>query len=98
MWTNTSFPPSLGWMKPKPFCPLNHLTVPVRIFFSKAHLARQSRDSIQLSDDFGKEPAGAFKKAQRQIEYWKGMGFRGKMQGTDEIPMRSGRPFNHLVG
>jgi hypothetical protein len=22
-------PPSSGWMKPKPFCELNHLTVPV---------------------------------------------------------------------
>src|SRR6516165_5482233 len=35
--TKTSFPPSLGWIKPKPFWPLNHLTVPVAIFFSKAY-------------------------------------------------------------
>src|SRR6516164_3776445 len=36
MCTKTSFPPSLGWIKPKPFWPLNHLTVPVGIFFSKS--------------------------------------------------------------
>src|SRR6185295_1954646 len=32
--TNTSFEPSLGWMKPKPFCALNHFTVPVAILVS----------------------------------------------------------------
>src|SRR5215470_6895681 len=32
-------------MKPKPFWPLNHLTVPVGIFFSKANIARRSSDS-----------------------------------------------------
>jgi hypothetical protein len=37
MCTNTSFPPSLGWIKPKPFWPLNHFTVPVGILFSKEH-------------------------------------------------------------
>src|SRR5580704_5783196 len=26
--TKTSWPPSSGWMKPKPFWPLNHFTVP----------------------------------------------------------------------
>ena len=31
MCTNTSLPPSSGWIKPKPFWPLNHLTVPVAI-------------------------------------------------------------------
>src|SRR5208282_6426123 len=31
MWTNTSFEPSSGWMKPKPFWELNHLTVPCDI-------------------------------------------------------------------
>src|SRR6201989_3036538 len=31
MWTNTSLPPSLGWMKPKPLVALNHFTVPVAI-------------------------------------------------------------------
>src|SRR5271166_6279945 len=29
MWTNASLPPSSGWMKPKPFCGLNHFTVPI---------------------------------------------------------------------
>src|ERR1700760_4339653 len=29
MWTNTSFPPSFGWMNPNPFCVLKNLTVPV---------------------------------------------------------------------
>src|SRR6266568_8378925 len=29
MWTNTSFPPSCGSMKPKPFWELKNLTVPV---------------------------------------------------------------------
>jgi hypothetical protein len=35
MCTNTSWPPSSGWMKPKPFWPLNHFTVPcvMRHFF-----------------------------------------------------------------
>src|SRR5262249_38899720 len=28
MCTNTSLPPSSGWMKPKPFWILNHFTVP----------------------------------------------------------------------
>jgi len=28
MCTNTSLPPSSGWIKPKPFWPLNHFTVP----------------------------------------------------------------------
>src|SRR3569833_2047803 len=37
MCTNTSVPPSCGWMKPKPFWPLNHLTVPCGIYFSKAN-------------------------------------------------------------
>src|ERR1700674_353345 len=31
MWTKTSLPPSSGWMNPKPFCALNHFTVPVLI-------------------------------------------------------------------
>ena len=31
-WTNRSFPPSSGVMKPKPFSSLNHFTVPVAIW------------------------------------------------------------------
>src|ERR1700723_459305 len=34
MCTNTSLPPLSGWMKPKPFVALNHLTVPVVIVLS----------------------------------------------------------------
>src|SRR5690242_21411865 len=33
MWTKTSFSPDSGWMKPKPFWALNHLTVPIDIAF-----------------------------------------------------------------
>src|SRR3954466_1861885 len=32
-WTKRSFEPSSGVMKPKPFSSLNHLTVPVAMFF-----------------------------------------------------------------
>ncbi len=31
IWTNTSFEPSSGWMKPKPLVRLNHFTVPAAI-------------------------------------------------------------------
>ncbi len=41
-WTNRSFPPSSGVMKPKPFSSLNHLTVPVGI------LVRYLRGSCEL--------------------------------------------------
>src|SRR6185295_3349519 len=34
MWTKTSFEPSSGWMKPKPFWGLNHLTLPVGMYLS----------------------------------------------------------------
>jgi hypothetical protein len=48
---------------------LNHFTVPVGIFFSKEHFrVTVTRFQIQPVDVFGKEPAGAFKKAQRLIE------------------------------
>src|SRR6202000_2843497 len=57
MCTNTSLPPSLGWMKPKPFWPLNHFTVPVVIFFSQAR-TRIPRDDhaiiFNFDDVFGK--------------------------------------------
>src|SRR3954451_22013065 len=32
-WTKRSRPPSSGEMKPKPFSSLNHLTVPVAMYF-----------------------------------------------------------------
>ena len=34
MWTKTSFEPSLGWMKPKPFWVLKNFTVPIAITVS----------------------------------------------------------------
>src|SRR5215813_894157 len=80
-------------MKPKPFWLLNHLTVPVAISSPK-HMSRDRHAiSIQLVDVFGKEPAGAFKKAQRLIEYSKGMDFGSQMQVFGEIP-NFGRPFD----
>src|SRR6185437_2564412 len=60
-------------MKPKPFWPLNHLTVPVVIFFSKARTsacrATIARLTSTSSMSLEKEPAGAFNKAQRLIEW-----------------------------
>src|SRR3954466_6441367 len=59
-------------MNPKPFWPLNHFTVPVVIFFSKAHtrgfrvIATQNEFNSSMSME--KEPAGAFNKAQRLNE------------------------------
>ena len=35
-WTNRSFPPSSGVMKPKPFSSLNHFTVPVGMLRTSA--------------------------------------------------------------
>src|SRR3974377_2360101 len=85
-------------MKPKPFWPLNHLTVTVGSFFPKAFSrVTITRFQIQLVDVFGKEPAGAFKKAQRLIEHSKRIGSAEKMQVSSDIPMRSGKPFDHLV-
>jgi hypothetical protein len=44
-----------------------------------------TRIQIQLDDVFGKEPAGAFKKAQRLIEYLAYMRFDGKIQANGKI-------------
>ena len=59
-------------MNPKPFWPLNHFTVPVVIFFSKAHKRRSrvtlTRNKFNSSMSLEKEPAGAFNKAQRLNE------------------------------
>lgn len=40
-WTNRSSPPSSGAMKPKPFCALNHLTVPVDLLVSAMEMSFQ---------------------------------------------------------
>src|SRR3954453_9674256 len=59
-------------MNPKPFWPLNHFTVPVVIFFSKAHTRRfrvlVTQNKFYSSMSMEKEPAGAFNKAQRLNE------------------------------
>jgi hypothetical protein len=59
-------------MNPKPFWPLNHFTVPVVIFFSKAHTraprAIVTQNQVNSSMSMEKEPAGAFNKAQRLNE------------------------------
>jgi hypothetical protein len=49
-----------------------------------------TRFKIQLDDVFGKEPAGAFKKAQRLIEYPKYKHFEGEIQVNSKDPLRSG--------
>src|SRR5689334_5484127 len=58
MCTNTSLPPSLGWMKPKPFWPLNHLTVPVDIFCPSEDISRvtTTRFQFNLSMSLGRDP------------------------------------------
>src|SRR5581483_4618838 len=72
-------------MKPKPFWPLNHFTVPVVIFFSKAREricgVTITQPSSTSSMSLEKEPAGAFNKAQRLIEYNDRMPLFGKTQG-----------------
>jgi hypothetical protein len=59
-------------MNPKPFWPLNHFTVPVVIFFSKAHTraprAIVTQNQVNSSMSMEKEPAGTFNKAQRLNE------------------------------
>src|SRR5579863_8691102 len=91
MCTNTSVPPSLGWMNPKPFWPLNHFTVPVVILFSKAHMrvfARLSREPIQLRRCLWKRsPRGTFNKAQRLNEcLWSMPSFGTKQERHDVNP------------
>src|SRR4051794_30455295 len=72
-------------MNPKPFWPLNHFTVPVVIFFSKAHtrgfrvLATQNEFNSSMSME--KEPAGAFNKAQRLNERHQAIPDHGLLQG-----------------
>src|SRR5690349_18557192 len=56
MCTNTSGPPASGWMKPKPFWPLNHFTVPVAIFvvpFRTSVLTPKIGGEIKFSERVG---------------------------------------------
>src|SRR5882757_7240895 len=65
MWTNTSFPPSAGWMKPKPFCELKNLTVPVAMTASienadwRPRAARHSQPYVRIRRCLGKSPGRA---------------------------------------
>src|SRR5271156_5652535 len=73
-------------MKPKPFWPLNHFTVPIGISLLQSACAQNSRDhhaihSILTMFLEEREPAGAFNKAQRLIECSQNRHFCGKIQG-----------------
>src|SRR5271156_6848925 len=65
IWTNTSFPPSCGWMKPKPFWELKNLTVPVAIPASienadrRPRAARRSQPYVRIRRCLGKSPGRA---------------------------------------
>src|SRR6266567_1280875 len=77
-------------MKPKPFWPLNHFTVPIGISLLQSAHAQNSRDHHALNSILTmfleeKEPAGAFNKAQRLIECWECIHFCLKIQGPQRI-------------
>src|SRR5436305_11300121 len=83
-------------MKPKPFWPLNHFTVPVGISFLHSAHAQNSRDhhatnSILTMFLEEKEPAGAFNKAQRLIECRECRHFCSKIQGPQRNRPHRGR-------
>src|SRR5271154_7063150 len=73
MWTNTSFPPSCGWMKPKPFWELKNFTVPVAIPASienadrRPCAARRSQPYVRIRRCLGKSPVGQ-KQEQANLE------------------------------
>ena len=76
-------------MNPKPFWPLNHFTVPVVIFFSKAHTRRfrviVTQNKFYSSMSMEKEPAGAFNKAQRLNEQPQRIPHPHHLQGLTEF-------------
>src|SRR5580700_2476085 len=71
MWTNTSFPPSCGWMKPKPFWELKNLTVPVAMTASienadrRPRAASRSQPYVRIRRCLGKSPLGQNKNRQK---------------------------------
>src|SRR5712671_847062 len=73
IWTNTSFPPSCGWMKPKPFWELKNFTVPVAIPASvenadrRPRAARRSQPYVRIRRCLGKSPVGQ-KQEQANLE------------------------------
>src|SRR5438045_3676911 len=50
MCTNTSAPPSSGWMKPKPLVALNHFTVPVCMGSSLSEMRTRARRGAERSN------------------------------------------------
>src|ERR1700733_6146898 len=72
--TNTSLPPSSGWIKPKPLVALNHLTVPVDILLlqdahKRAVPARLSRELDPISAmSWGGEPVRRNQQGKRLFE------------------------------
>jgi hypothetical protein len=44
MWTNTSLPPPSTSINPKPFCALNHFTVPVFAIVNASSFANDTTD------------------------------------------------------
>jgi hypothetical protein len=85
-------------MNPKPFWPLNHFTVPVVILFSKARkrVPRDNHAVISTSSmSLEKEPAGAFNKAQRLIEWRQYIRHFGFYKTRDEFETASSCPCGH---
>src|SRR3954466_5389277 len=54
-WTKRSFEPSSGVMKPKPFSSLNHLTVPVAMFF--LHGVCRAASAVEAQGNLVRAPA-----------------------------------------
>src|SRR3954467_15097945 len=53
-WTKTSAPPPSWVMKPKPFSPLNHFTVPVATSVAFLETADQQRSAPAMVFEFGR--------------------------------------------
>jgi hypothetical protein len=72
MCTKTSLQPSSGWMKPKPFWPLNHFTVPCVIYSSFSYVcleaARQRRQFVRDFEESRQSDAGCAARPSRSAE------------------------------
>src|SRR5579871_3503547 len=93
MWTNTSAPPLVGWINPKPFCALNHLTLPVAITRSSNHrhsTAAPKRDAPATEGDRRTETPLAGQAEARSSQpnppgpTWGRWGAAASLQGCDE--------------
>src|SRR4028119_2525140 len=78
MCTNTSLPPSSGWMKPKPLSGLNHFTVPVAM--------RRSPWKATTSGPAGPEPQPARNQPPRRRR--NRMEERAPMSGVEDNPAK----------